>query len=135
MKRIAITGAPKSGKTRYAARLAKSLGVEAVHTDDFIDLGWSEASERAAEVMAQPETVLTEGVAVPRALRKMLRAAPDQKPVDEVLVVERARKVPLTWAQASMAKGARTVLDEIRPALERLGVEVKTVVVPEDEDE
>lgn len=135
MKRIAITGAPKSGKTRYATRLAKSLGVEAVHTDDFIDLGWSEASERAAEVMAQPETVLTEGVAVPRALRKMLRAAPDRKPVDEVLVVERARQPRLPAAQASMAKGARTVLDEIRPALVRLGVEVKTVVVPEDDED
>lgn len=33
-----------------------------------------------------------------------------------------------------MAKGAMTVLKEIRPALEVLGVEIKTVVEPEESE-
>lgn len=133
-RRIAITGAPKAGKTRYADRLAAKLGVEVIHTDDYIPMGWSEASAHAADVMAKPSTVVTEGVAVPRALRKMLEANPDRKPVDEVVVVEQAGARTLTTAQAIMAKGVKTVLAEIRPRLEALGVEFKTVIEPMEEE-
>jgi dephospho-CoA kinase len=138
MKRIAITGAPKVGKTPYANRLAKSLGVEAIHTDDYIPMGWSEASAHTADVMGKPTTFITEGVAVPRALRKMLEANPDRKPVDEVIIVERRGTFTVhdekTKARAAMAKGVATVLAEIRPRLEALGVEFKTVVVESEED-
>ena len=135
MKRVAITGYPRSGKTTYANRLAEEREVAVVHTDDFIDLGWSKASERAAEVMADPATVLVEGVTVPRALRKMLKADPERRPVDEVVVIERVgRRAPLTPGQASMGKGVETVLAEIRPALEKLGVEFKTVVIAGDDE-
>lgn len=131
-RRIAITGAPKAGKTTYADRLANRLGVAVVHTDDYKDMEWSEQSAHAADVMAKPTTVLTEGTTVPRALRKMLEARPEVKPVDEVIVVQRPG-VTLTPGQASMAKGVATVLAEIRPALEALGVEFKTVVEPATE--
>lgn len=129
-RRIAITGAPKAGKTPYANRLASKLGVEVIHTDDYIDMGWSEASTHAADVMTKPTTLVTEGVAVPRALRKMLEAHPDVKPVDEVHIVQRAGSQGLSGGQAGMAAGLFTVLAEIRPALEALGVEFKTVVEP-----
>lgn len=132
MKRIAITGAPKAGKTPYADRLGKSLGVDVIHTDDYIPMGWSEASLHAADVMGKPTTFVTEGVGVPRALRKMLKANPDRKPVDEVVIVER-RDGKVMPEHALMAKGVATVLAEIRPALEKLGVEFKTVVEPADE--
>lgn len=132
MKRIAITGSPKSGKTTYANKLGERLGVNVIHTDDYMDMGWSEASEHAAAVMLRPATVVTEGVAVPRALRKMLEANPDRRPVDEVVVIER-RGAKLTPGQASMGKGVATVLAEIRPKLEALGVEFKTVVEPEED--
>src|SRR5574343_619961 len=98
MKRIAITGSPKSGKTTYANRLAERHGVSVIHTDDYIPMGWSEASLHAADVMAKPTTFVTEGVRVPHALRKMLEAHPDRKPVDEVVVIER-RGAKLTQAQ------------------------------------
>ena len=133
MKRIAITGGPGAGKTTYANRLAEKLGVEVIHTDDYIPMGWSEASLHAADVMSKPTTVITEGVAVPRALRKMLEARPEVKPVDEVVIVQRAGASTLTKDQAAMAKGVSTVLSEIRPALQKLGVEFKTVVEPEEE--
>lgn len=133
MKRIAITGSPESGKTTYADRLGKRLGVEVIHTDDYIPMGWSEASAHAADVMGKPTTVLTEGVAVPRALRKMLDADPTRKPVDEVVIIERRGAHTLTPEQASMGKGVATVLAEIRPKLEALGVEFRTVVEQEDE--
>jgi hypothetical protein len=97
VKRIAITGSPKSGKTTYANRLGARFGVEVVHTDDYIDMGWSEASAHAADVMGKPTTVITEGVAVPRALRKMLEADPGRKPVDEVVVIERRGSRGRAW--------------------------------------
>ena len=131
-RRIAITGSPKAGKTRYSERLGAKLGVDVIHTDDYIPMGWSEASLHAADVMGKPSTVVTEGVAVPRALRKMLEARPDVKPVDEVHIVERPGAHTLTAEQAAMGKGLRTVLAEIRPKLEALGVEFKTVIEPED---
>lgn len=134
MKRIAITGSPKSGKTPYANRLAERNGVSVIHTDDYIPMGWSEASAHAADVMGKPTTFITEGVAVPRALRKMLEAHPDRKPVDEVVIIERRGAHTLTKEQAAMGKGVATVLAEIRPKLEALGVEFKTVVEPEEEE-
>ena len=133
VKRIAITGGPGAGKTTYANRLAEKLGVTVIHTDDYIPMGWSEASLHAADVMAKPTTVITEGVAVPRALRKMLEARPDQKPVDEVVIIERRGAHAMTKDHASMTKAVNTVLAEIRPALQKLGVEFKTVVEPEEE--
>ena len=54
------------------------------------------------------------------------------KPVDEVHIVERPGAHTLTAEQAAMGKGLRTVLAEIRPKLEALGVEFKTVIEPED---
>jgi dephospho-CoA kinase len=131
-KRIAIAGGPRTGKTRYSKRLAEETGLSLTHTDDFIDLGWSEASQHVADLLTKGEPGITEGVAVPRALRKMLAANPHQKPVDKLIVLE-SPKVARSSGQVTMAKGVATVLDGILPDLRRLGVEVVHVIDPTDE--
>ena len=123
-RRIAITGSPKAGKTRYSERLGAKLGVEVVHTDDYIPMGWSEASLHAADVMGKPSTVVTEGVAVPRALRKMLEARPDVKPIDRLIVLGTPRK-DQSEGQRRMSLGLDTVLAELLPRLRGLGVEIE----------
>ena len=139
MKRTAITGAPKAGKTRYADRNHPgALHIDLLRDEEPYasmahDEQWSAISQHVADKLATPGPVTIEGVQVPRALRKALRDRPDQKPVDEVLIIERAGARTMTKDHGAMAKGAMTVLKEIRPALEALGVEIKTVVEPEEE--
>lgn len=137
-RRIAITGAPKAGKTTYSKR----RGLDAFEIDSLLkqepfvsmekDERWSAISQHVADMMAKPGRLVVEGVQVPRALRKALAERPDVKPVDEVVIVKRAGTHTLTKDQAAMAKGAETVLAKIRPALEKLGVEFKTVVEPDE---
>lgn len=122
--RIAITGGPRTGKTTLAREMADRLGMELVSTDDYIELGWSEASARVAEILAQGAPRIVEGVAVPRALRKLLEAQPDVKPIDR-LVILAAPRIERTAGQETMARGVDTVLDEILPVLEDLGVTIE----------
>lgn len=129
-KRIAITGGPRTGKTTTGRRLAAETGLPLTSTDDYKALGWSEASQAVADQLAKGEPGIVEGVAVPRALRKLLAAAPDQKPVDRLLVLE-SPKVPRSKGQAAMGKGVATVLAEILPDLRRLGVEIVHVLDPD----
>jgi hypothetical protein len=99
--RIALAGGPRSGKSSLAPRLGRPI----IHTDDYIGLGWSEASSKVAEdANARHGPLVIEGVAVPRALRKGMK-------VDVVVWLPRAWE-PLSAAQQAMAKGCRTVLDE-----------------------
>lgn len=132
MKRIAITGGPRTGKSTTAARLAAETGLPLVSTDDFKDMGWSEASAHVAGIIATGAPGIIEGVAVPRALRKALAANPDVKPIDRLMVLE-SPKVPRSKGQEAMGKGVRTVLDEVLPALKALGVEVVHVIDPSPE--
>lgn len=130
MKRIAITGGPRTGKTTLAAKLAKESSLPIVCTDDFKELGWSEASTHVANLIAKSEPAIIEGVAVPRALRKALEAAPDERPLDKLIVVEPSRRwhekhSPQSHGQRAMGKGVHTVLEEILPDLRRLGVEIE----------
>lgn len=117
--RVAIAGVPRAGKTTLAARFP---GLS-LHTDNLIDLGWSEASEAAAVWFDERDPFVIEGVAVPRALRKWLAAHPEGKPCDRLFWLERPLQ-ELSPGQARMAKGCLTVWHEVRPELERRGVEI-----------
>lgn len=114
--RLCIAGGPKTGKTTLAA----TLGIPVKHTDDALDLGWSEASAEVASWMSMPGPWVIEGVAVPRAIRKFLAANPG-KPCDKVIWLDMPR-VDTTPAQDTMAKGALTVMAQILPELHARGV-------------
>ena len=124
MTRIAITGGPKTGKSTMARRLAASTGLTVTSTDDFADLGWSEASQAVADHVGKGEAGILEGVAVPRALRKAMAARPGVKPIDKLIVLQ-APHVERTTGQITMAKGVHTVLDEILSDLRALGVAIE----------
>lgn len=127
MKRIAILGAPKTGKTTYANKLADESGCACRHTDDVMSMGWSESSAHVATWFDAEGDLLVEGVAVARALRKWMEAHPTGRPVDELLITSNAPFETHTSGQATMGKGINTVLAEIEPKLIARGVEVRRV--------
>ena len=120
--RVVIGGGPRTGKTTLAAKCYPPELVH--HTDDLINLGWSEASAAAAEWMAEPGPWVIEGVAAVRALRKALDASPEA-PCDQLYWLTEPHEA-LAKGQASMAKGCDTVLAGIRDELIRRGVQIIT---------
>jgi len=123
---IAIIGAPRAGKTTLANELACTLALPVVHADDMIALGWSNVSETLARLMIQdPTPAIYEGVAVVRALRKLLEmltaAGSPMMPLHRCIVLERPWLV-LTPGQDRMRRGCATVLAGIAPELARRGV-------------
>jgi len=126
--RIVIAGGPRTGKTTLAEALSFETGVPIYHTDDLIDLGWSEASEEASKWFDLKGDWIIEGVAAPRALRKWLERTPESQadpPFDGVLFLAKERE-NLTPGQATMAKGCRTVFDEISDELDNRSIEIST---------
>lgn len=121
--RIAIVGGPRTGKTQAARAVALATGLPLVSTDDFIQLGWSQASQHVADLLADGAPRVIEGVAVARVLRKALRDRPGERPVDR-LVILTVPKVEQTDGQRAMASGIDTVLEEVLPDLQALGVVV-----------
>ena len=122
--RVAIVGGPRTGKTTLARRLAARLDLPLVSTDDFIPLGWSGSGARAAAVIADSRRLLIEGVAVPRALRRLLQDHPRRRPLERLVLLTRPR-VKRTKGQEAMAKGLAKILAEILPRLTRLGVVIQ----------
>jgi adenylate kinase family enzyme len=129
--RIAITGGPQTGKTTLAVDMVadrKDRGIDPdavlIHGDDFIELGWSQSSQALAHAMRTPGPWVAEGVQVPRALRKMLEARPDVKPIDRLIILGTPRK-DQSEGQRRMSLGLDTVLAELLPRLRGLGVEIE----------
>lgn len=127
MNRVCIAGGPRTGKTTLATNIARQLGCEPKHTDDLVENhDWSECSRIIAEEwFAETGPWLVEGVAVPRALRKWLKANPTGKPCDQ-LVWKPHAWAALTKGQASMTKGCLAVMQEIETELRARGVEITT---------
>jgi hypothetical protein len=138
MTRLVIAGGPRTGKTTLAFAIyngarcptedftmdgVEHRGLRKFHTDDLIDLGWSEASEAASRWLDEPGPWIVEGVAAVRALRKWLDRNPTGKPCDAVLYLEQPL-VALTDGQARMRLGCRTVWEQIVGELDRRGVSV-----------
>jgi len=121
--RIAITGGPRTGKTLAARAVALATGLPLVSTDDFIELGWSQASQHLADLLADGAPRIVEGVAVARALRKALRDRPEERPIDRLVILS-VPKVEQTDGQRTMASGVDTVIEEILLDLQCLGVDV-----------
>jgi hypothetical protein len=131
--RIVIAGGPRCGKTTLSRRIAAIMGLDLLavrHTDDLVGvLEWSEASAQVAEWLEAPGPFICEGVAVPRALRKWLAAHDTGAPCDVLLYLTEPFET-LLKGQAAMAKGCRTVFDEIEPELRARGVEIAMGAAP-----
>lgn len=124
---LAIVGPPKSGKTTLAG---DGEGVR--HTDDLIELGWSEASEKASYWFDEPDVRVVEGVAVLRAARKWMRRNPEGRPFHRLVYLSRPR-VPLTRGQRSMGAAIQNMLIDLGTELLRRGVHIDED--PEEADE
>jgi hypothetical protein len=125
--RTVICGGPKTGKTT----LSQSLKPQVFHADDYISLGWSEASQAVCDLFDQysnPDSSwVIEGVTCARALRKWLSSHPDPaaKPCDRVILLMDVKDMSnYTPRHSSMAAGVHTVFQEIEPELLARGVEV-----------
>jgi hypothetical protein len=116
--RIAITGAPKTGKTT----LTRDMG-GGRSTDEVMGKGWSEASEEVSTWFDEPGSWIIEGVAVPRALRKWHKRNPGKPPpIDKLIILSKPHE-ELSTGQKIMGKGIDTVLGELadwlKPVIER----------------
>ena len=127
--RLAICGAPRSGKTTLADDLGGKLNVEVLSTDTVAHLGWSESSAEVATWFDRTSPFIIEGVAVIRAARKWLRAHPEGRPFDKLLLMWVPLE-PTKPGHVSMAKGVETVLAEIAPELRRRGVVIEYFAPP-----
>lgn len=128
MKRIAIAGGPRTGKTTLAAKLDEGgNGKHVYHTDSVKDEDWSQASLIASRWFDEVDgPLIVEGVRVPHALRKWLEKHKDdgQKPVDVLYILEEP-KAEQTPKQEQMGKGAKTVVVGILDELRARGVIVR----------
>jgi dephospho-CoA kinase len=121
--RIVICGGPKTGKTTLSQNLGCLFPVH--HADDFISLGWSEASNAVAGLFSNPDPWVVEGVSCARALRKWLKSHPEGRPCDKVILLMDIKSMDgYTTRHSSMASGVHTVFAEIEGELMSRGVEV-----------
>lgn len=99
--RIAITGTPRGGKTT----LSKWSDRTVVHTDDFKNKEWSEASQAIVDKCNKLQgKFVVEGVRVPHALRKGML-------IDVVILLVDPLQI-LTSRQRGMANSVKTIMDQ-----------------------
>lgn len=111
--RLLITGGPKTGKTTLSATYRDHF---VRHTDDLIDLDWSEQSNRIVEWLNEQGTWVIEGVAVVRGLRKWLRANEQGLPFDHLIYMVKPW-TGRTQGQRVMNTATRTIWNEIAPTV------------------
>jgi hypothetical protein len=118
--RVVLVGGPETGKSLLAHR-ADPEQRRTRCTDELVGvLEWSEASAEVATWFDEPGPWIIEGVATARALRKWLRAHPDQR-FDAVIVLMSKPFGERSKGQVAMAKGVVTVWNEIGPLLVQRG--------------
>jgi hypothetical protein len=109
--RVAIVGAPETGKTT----LANHLGVPVTyHTDDTMNQPWGDQPALYIDACRGVSRFVIEGVQVARCLRKGLE-------VDAVIVLSEPKK-PQSIGQKAMGKAVHSVFEEWRAAHPRVPV-------------
>lgn len=128
--KVVITGGPRTGKTTLADRF-KENGVapfRIMHTDDVMNLAWSDASAEVASWFSTPGPWIIEGVASVRALRKFMRVR-DGAPCD-VVVWTRRPKVDVSPWQRAMGRGHDTIMNQVVGDLVARNVSVRAEADP-----
>lgn len=125
MRRIAIAGIPRSGKSTLAGKLSAQWGLHVRHTDDLIAThDWSAASEVVVRWFHEPGGWIVEGVTVSRALRKWHSYYPGSPPpVDLCYFLAFPAVTELTQEQSALALGVQTIHAEILDWLRQTHVE------------
>jgi Fe-S cluster assembly ATPase SufC len=123
-QRIMIAGPSGTGKSTLARAMAAEMGLALIPTDDFMHMEWSAVSQYVADLIADGAPRIVEGVRVPHVLRKALAQRPGVKPCDRLIVLAAAMREQ-TPRQVSMGKACATVLAEVLPMLQALGVVVE----------
>ncbi len=153
MPRIVVIGSPRTGKTTYATKLAKELGVHLastgkrteqpdglasvknygkVSTDDYLDrYSYPELPAKIIADLRQMKDFVLEGTQAARVLRRWLREAPDEPQLDKTLVFMGRPWVKRSPKQEATAKGVRTTWRELEPMLKRLGIPYEHMTPPE----
>jgi len=122
---IVVCGAPHAGKSTYARAIA-SAGCKLVHLDSLIaGHAWSEQSDIASRYFDAPtESMIIEGCAAVRALRKWLERNPTGRPCERVIRLT-TPFIPHSAGQARLAAGESTIWEQVYPQLLARGVAVQ----------
>lgn len=130
-RRIIILGGPRVGKTTLSQKLKDELSILTTrHSDDLKHLDWSESSTEAAKWFSDSGDWICEGVQMARGLRKWLQANPE-KLLDVDIIWLTRPQAELLKGQEVMAKGVRTVFEEIQPELITRGAWVHKFEYPD----
>lgn len=122
---LVILGGPRTGKTYLSNKISNQLNPRQIlHTDKLMHLPWSEASEAASYWFDTPGEWIIEGVMAVRALRKWLERNKGKKPDWEIVFLTKLKSPYSARGQESMAKGVKTVFDEIYPELQSRGFKI-----------
>ena len=145
MPRIVVIGSPRTGKTTYATKLAKDLGVHLastgkrseqpeglISTDNYLDKGsYADLPDRVIADLRGRESFVLEGTQAARVLRRWLRTAPEEVKLDKVLGFLGRPWVARTPRQEATAKGVRTTLRDLEPMLRVAGIPFEHMTPPE----
>lgn len=145
MPRIAVIGAPGRGKTTYATKLARELGVHLastgkrtetpdglVSTDNYLDRGsYEDLPDRVIADLRKREHFVLEGTQAARVVRRWLREAPEEVKLDKVLGFFGKPWVKRGPRAEATAKGVRTTLRQLLPMLEQAGIPFEHMTPPE----
>lgn len=108
-KRVAVCGGPVTGKSIVTDNCSDR---PVFHSDDLMELGWSEGSQKLKELAEDHESFCVAGVAADRAIRKGLE-------VDAVIHCRTPRK---TYSKGQAILKAQ--IDKRVRALKRKGIKV-----------
>ena len=117
--RVAITGAPNTGKTTLADALHIKTSFRVIHTDEHIEDEWSVQSQKVVAQMEDAGPWIVEGCTVPRAIRKWGNV--ERLPCTHLFYMTTPRQ-ELTKRQLAHAKGIERMMNGIVRVLQDRGV-------------
>lgn len=145
MPRVVVIGAPRVGKSTYATKLAKQYGVHLastgkrseqpeglVSTDNYMKRGsFADVPGLIIKDLKGRQSFVLEGTQAVRVLRTWYQQDPEGPKLDKVIYVQNAPWVRHNKGQAAMGKSVRTIFRDVAPLLEKAGVPVEPLCIPE----